>query len=146
MSGLSTQEKNVSEIAKNIPLGEICIQEYIVDEQYTAKHIGSGRVEVLATPAMILFMENTALNCVQKYLPENYTTVGVSVNVKHLNPVPKSEKVIVEARIDRVEDRKIVFYEVVKWRGIIIGEGIHERYIVNIHKFIDKINKLLQTM
>jgi len=144
LSGLSVQEKNISEIVKNIPVGEICIQEYIVEDRYTAKHIGSGRVEVLATPAMILFMENTALNCVQKYLPENYTTVGVSVNVKHLNPVPKNERVIVQARIDRVEDRKIVFHEIVKWRDITIGEGIHERYIVNIDKFIEKINKLVQ--
>ena len=83
------------------------------------------------------------MNCVQNLLPQGYTTVGVAVNVKHLNPAPKGEKVIVEARVEKVEGKKIVFHEIVKWRDLVIGEGIHERYIVNTEKFLNKVKKLL---
>ncbi len=128
----------------NIEPGIVCRQEYIVEEQHTAKHIGSGDVEVLSTPSMILFMENTALHCVQKYLPPEYTTVGIAVNVKHLNPVPRGEKVLVEAKIDKIEGRKITFSIKVTWKNLVIGEGKHDRYVVNRKKFMDKIKKLLQ--
>ncbi|MET1160176.1 MAG: thioesterase family protein [Thermoprotei archaeon] len=130
----------------NIPEGIACKQEYIVEEKHTAKHIGSGTVEVLSTPSMILFMENTALNCVQKYLPEGYTTVGIRVDVKHLNPAPLGGRIVVEARVNRVEGKKIVFSVKAYWKDIVIGEGIHERYIVNVEKFLDKVNRLLTNM
>lgn len=128
----------------NIKPGIICRQEYIVEEKYTAKHIGSGEVEVLSTPSMILFMENTALHCIQKYLPPEYTTVGVEVNIKHKNPVPRGEKIVVEAEINSVEGRKIVFNVKTSWKNLVIGEGTHTRYIVNKTKFIEKIKRLLQ--
>jgi fluoroacetyl-CoA thioesterase len=128
----------------NIPVGLKCSQEYLVEEQYTAKHIGSGEVEVLATPSMILFMENTALNCVQKYLPEKYTTVGIGVNIKHKNPAPKGEKIIVEAEVVRVEGRRIVFRVQARWKNLVIGEGEHERYIVDIGKFLEKVKRIIQ--
>jgi len=139
LSGL----RNKDQASFNVEAGITCRQEYVVEEQHTAKHIGSGTVEVLATPAMILFMENTALNCVQKYLPEGYTTVGTAINVKHLNPAPKGSKVVVEATVESVEGRRIVFRVVAKLGEIIIGEGVHERYVVNIDKFAEKVKSIL---
>ncbi len=126
----------------NIPINIKCREEYLVEEKYTAKHIGSGDVEVLSTPSMILFMEQTALNCVQKYLPVKYTTVGIAVNIKHLKPVPKNEKVVVEAEITSIEGRKVIFNVKTLWKDQLIGEGIHERYIVDREKFIEKIKNL----
>jgi len=128
----------------NISVGLTCRQEYTVDDRHTAKHIGSGTLEVLATPAMIMFMENTALNCVQSYLPQGYTTVGTAVNVKHLNPAPKGSKVVVEAIVESVEGKKIVFREVVRWGQVVVGEGHHERYIVEVGRFLEKVKRLLQ--
>ncbi len=126
----------------NIPINIKCREEYLVEEKYTAKHIGSGDVEVLSTPSMILFMEQTALNCVQKYLPVKYTTVGIAVNIKHLKPVPKNEKVVVEAEITSIGGRKVIFNVKTLWKDQLIGEGIHERYIVDREKFIEKIKNL----
>jgi len=127
-----------------IPEGLVCRDEYIVTDEYTAKHIGSGEVEVLATPAMILFMERTALLCVQRYLPENLTTVGTLVNVKHVNPVPKNEKVVVEAKLIKIEGRKLTFEVRASWKDLLIGEGIHERFIVDRQRFAEKVRRLLE--
>lgn len=128
----------------NIPLNLECREEYLVREEHTAKHIGSGEVEVLSTPSMILFMEHTALKCVEKYLPQNYTTVGIRVDVKHKNPAPKGGKVEVVSIIRGVEGRKIVFEVKALWKNIIVGEGIHERFIVNKEKFLEKLKSLMK--
>lgn len=127
----------------SIPLHTLCREEYFVDKQYSARHIGSGDVEVLSTPAMILFMEITSLRCVEKYLPSEYTTVGTRVDVRHVNPAPVDQKITVEAEVVKVEDRRIEFRVKAFWRDILIGEGFHERYIVNRIKFIDKVRNLI---
>ena len=129
----------MSEIS--IPVGTVCREEYYVREEHAASHVGSGDVRVLSTPSMILFMERTSLKCVERYLPAGFTTVGTLVNVKHLNPAPINDKILVESRILRVEGRKIVFEVRAIWRDTVIGEGIHERYVVNKEKFLDKIRK-----
>lgn len=127
----------------NINIGLKCTSEYVVEDKHTAKHIGSGDVSVLSTPSMILFIEQTAMNCVQKYLPDENTTVGILVNIKHLNPVPVNEKITVEVVVTSIENRKIVFDTKVYWRNIVVGEGLHERYVVNTNRFIEKIKKLI---
>ena len=127
----------------SIPIGLLCREEYHVGEEHAAKHVGSGDVEVLSTPSMILFMEMTALKCVEKYLPSGYTTVGTAVNIKHLNPAPVNDRIVVETRVANVEGRKIVFEVKAIWRNLVIGEGIHERYIVNREKFLNKVKNLI---
>ena len=128
----------------NVKTGTICRQEYEVREEHTAKHVGSGDVEVLSTPSMILFMENTSLNCIQQFLPPEYTTVGISVNVKHLNPAPRGEKVLVEAEIAKVEGRKVFLRVKTMWKNLVIGEGEHTRYIVEKERFLNKVRKLIE--
>ena len=133
----------MSEIS--IPVGTVCREEYYVREEHAASHVGSGDVRVLSTPSMILFMERTSMKCVERYLPAGFTTVGTLVNVKHLNPAPINDRILVESRILRVEGRKIVFEVRAIWRDIVIGEGVHERYVVNREKFLDKIRKIQST-
>ncbi len=128
---------------RSIPVGFICRREYHVGKEHAAKHVGSGDVEVLSTPSMILFMEMTALKCVEDYLPPGYTTVGTAVNVKHLNPAPVDDHIVIEARVASVEGRKIVFEVKALWRDLVIGEGTHERYIVNREKFLNKVRNLV---
>ncbi len=127
----------------NVPIGIVCKDEYIVKEEHSAKVIGSGDVEVLSTPSMILFMEISSWKCVQKYLPEEYTTVGVKVCIEHKAPAPIGDRILVETKLDTVEGRKLVFYVKALWRNRVIGEGIHERYIVNKQRFIDKVKKII---
>jgi len=127
-----------------IPIGITCEEVFEVKLEHSAKNIGSGDVEVLATPSMIAFMENVAWKCVKKYLPKDYMTVGVNVEVKHLNPVPVGANVLVKANLIAVKGRKLVFKVVVFWEDIKVGEGLHERYVVHRSRFLEKIMKILE--
>jgi predicted thioesterase len=120
-----------------------CSEEYTVTEEYVAKHISSD-ISVLSTPAMILFMEKTSMRCAQQYLPEPYTTVGTSVNVRHLNPAPIGGVVRVVSRLLSINDRRLVFEVKAYYRDVLIGEGIHERFIVNREKFAERVKSLLR--
>ncbi len=129
----------------NIPDKLECEYTFVVREEHTAKHIGSGTVEVLSTPSMIAFMEQASLQCVQKYLPNGYTTVGTRIDVKHLKPAPKGAKVTIKTVLVERTNRKLVFHVTAKWNNIVIGEGYHERYIIDEAKFMEKLNKLINT-
>lgn len=131
-------------VAIDIPNDLTCKEEYEVRDEHVAQHIGNGDVRVLSTPSMILFMERTALKCVQSYLPVDYTTVGTYVEVHHLNPAPVGSIVRVEARLVNREGRKLLF-EVKAYHGeTLIGEGKHERFIVNRERFLEKIKGIMQ--
>jgi predicted thioesterase len=123
--------------------GLYCEEEYVVEETHTARHVGSGDVQVLSTPSMIAFMEKTALKCVEKHLPREYTTVGTMVNIKHLNPAPKGARVKVSVKLITVEGRRLLFEVKAYWGTIILGEGTHERFIVNRERFIEKVRSLI---
>lgn len=123
----------------NIPEGLTCSESYVVGKEHAASHVGSGDVAVLSTPSMIAFIEKTALNCVQKYLPPEYTTVGTLVNVRHLNPAPVGGEVKVEVKLVKIDGRRLEFQGRVYWKDKLIGEGTHERFIVNREKFLAKL-------
>ncbi|MCE7744584.1 MAG: thioesterase family protein [Candidatus Heimdallarchaeota archaeon] len=123
------------EIPKNIEK----IENYLVEEKHIADFLGSGKVAVLSTPSMILMMEQTAMIGAQEYLPEGWITVGTRVDISHLRASKKGSKIKVIAKLKKVEDRHLTF-EVVAFDGEQkIGEGIHERHIVNKEKFLAKI-------
>lgn len=129
----------------SIPENLVCVDEYYVPEDYAAKHIGSGDVMALSTPAMIALMERTSMMCVQKYLPEDYTTVGTLVNVKHVNPAPVRDKIRVESRLVRVEGRRLVFEVKAYYKNTLVGEGVHERFIVSKSKFVEKLKRIMSS-
>jgi len=122
-----------------LPAGLELTKEYIVRSEDTAKFLGSGDVEVLSTPAMIAYMERTALEAVQSNLPRNLTTVGIRVDVKHLRPAPKGGKIRVTAKLIQQDRRKLGFEVKAFWNEELIGEGIHERFIVDRERFLAKI-------
>jgi len=122
-----------------LPAGLELTKEYIVRSEDTAKFLGSGDVEVLSTPAMIAYMERTALEAVQSNLPRNLTTVGIRVDVKHLRPAPKGGKIRVTAKLIQQDRRKLVFEVKAFWNEELIGEGIHERFIVDRERFLAKL-------
>ena len=116
----------------------------IVGEKDTASFLGSGGVEVLATPIMILWMEDCARQLADKYLDEGRTTVGVHVDVYHKAPAPIGAKVIVEAKLKEIKGRKLIFHVRAYLDDVVIGEGIHERYIVHREKFLNKVRKMIK--
>lgn len=123
----------------NIEVGMKNTEEKKVNLEDTASKYGSGAVEVFATPAMVALIENTAKNTIDRYLPEGYTTVGIRIDTTHIKATPVGMNVGCEAIVENIDGKKISF-KVKAWdeQGI-IGEGIHNRFIINIDKFMSKI-------
>nr|WP_314507897.1 thioesterase family protein [uncultured Lachnoanaerobaculum sp.] len=110
-------------------------KETIVTKQNTAAGIGSGSLEVFSTPVMILLMEESCFMSVSDKLDEGFTTVGISVDVKHLSATPLGMKVEINSELIKIDGRALTFkVEAYDEKGL-IGEGIHERFIVNNEKF-----------
>ena len=118
-------------------------RETIVTKENTAAGIGSGSLEVFSTPMMILLMEESCFMSVHDILEEGFTTVGTCVNVKHLSATPLGMKVVIKSELIKVDGRALTFkVEAYDEKGL-IGEGIHERFIVNNEKFQAKTDSKL---
>jgi predicted thioesterase len=122
-----------------IEKGITAYQEQQVEMKDTAKVYGSGLLEVFATPAMIALMENTAQTSVHEFLPQGFATVGTHLNVEHSKATPLGKKVWCESVLESHEGRKLIFSLTVHDETGIIGKGTHERFIVNVEKFMDKL-------
>lgn len=115
-------------------------QMIIVTEQQTAKYLGSGELAVFATPCMIALMENTAYKSVQPFLDPGQGTVGTLLNVKHLAATPVGMEVRCETKLIEIDRKRLVF-EVKAFDACgLIGEGTHERFVIDNQKFMQKAN------
>ena len=111
----------------------------VVEHKDTAAVYGSGSLEVFATPAMIALMEKTCLESVNAQIGEGNTTVGIAVNIKHLKASPVGSTIRCNAKLIEVDRKRLVF-EVQCFEGEnLIGEGIHERFVVDSEKFMGKV-------
>ena len=110
-----------------------------VAEEHTAPRVGSGRVHVLATPVMINLMEAAALDALDKHLPPGYQSLGTHLDVRHIAATPVGMKVVAKVVVSRVEGRKVFFDVKAKDERELIGEGTHERVVVNVEKFDQRI-------
>ena len=111
----------------------------VVEHKDTAAVYGSGSLEVFATPAMIALMEKTCLEGVNDKIGEGNTTVGIAVNIKHLKASPVGALIRCDAHLVEVDRKRLVF-EVRCFEGeTLIGEGIHERFVVDSEKFMGKL-------
>ncbi len=112
--------------------------EIVVTEEMTAKHAGSGTLEVFATPAMIALMEQTAWKSVADELEEGCATVGTALNIRHTAATPVGMKVTCETKLLQVQGRVLTF-EVKAYDACgLIGEGTHERVIIQEKRFQEK--------
>lgn len=102
----------------------------------TALAVGSGDMEVLATPMMMALMENAAMLAVAEELPEGCTTVGGHIESSHVKPSKVGVEVSATATLTKVEGKKLTFHVVAKMNDNIIGEGTHLRFVVNKEKFL----------
>ena len=111
----------------------------VVEHKDTAAVYGSGSLEVFATPAMIALMEKTCLESVNSKIGEGNTTVGISVNIRHLKASPVGVKIRCDSKLIGVDRKRLVF-EVQCFDGdTLIGEGVHERFVVDSAKFMAKL-------
>jgi predicted thioesterase len=114
------------------------VKSFKVTENETALKMGSGDLEVYATPAMIALMENVAKNLVADGLPTDYTTVGIEINVKHVKSSPIGANIQCKATLIKIDNKKLFFeVEASDDKGS-IGKGSHIRYIVNAKDFIER--------
>ncbi|MBQ4208360.1 MAG: thioesterase family protein [Clostridia bacterium] len=115
-------------------------QTIVVTPERTAAHYGSGALEVFATPAMVALLEETAWKSVQPYLEEGQGTVGTRVDVRHLAPTPLGGKVTCESELVEIDRRRLVFRVEVFDERTKVGEGIHERFVIQSDKFLVAAN------
>lgn len=121
-------------------IGIIGKEEIVVNKDVTAAAIGSGMVEVFATPMMIALMENTCAKSVASHLQADESTVGTHVNVSHCAATPIGMKVYCESELIEIDRRKLTFKVTAYDERGMIGEGLHERFIIDRKKFQAKIN------
>jgi fluoroacetyl-CoA thioesterase len=116
-------------------------ETFTVNEEHTAYHIGSGDERVLGTPWMISYMERVSNRLVLKYLPAVYMSVGVYVDVKHLAPTPIGMNVQIRVEILEVSNNRILM-NLEAWDQVEkIGEGSHERVVVEKERFMQRVLK-----
>lgn len=110
----------------------------IVTDNNTAVSVGSGSLAVYATPAMLALIEKAACVALMGVLNEGETSVGTLLNVKHIAATPVGMKVSATAELIERDGRRLVFNVTANDECGLIGEGTHERFVVNSEKFIQK--------
>lgn len=122
-------------------IGETFEKTFLVKPEYSASAISSGAVYVLSTPMMIAFMEDVSFSMVQKYLENGKTTVGYHVDIKHLAPAPVGKEVKVRSTLVEINGNKLKFKVEAYYKEKKIGEGIHERVIVDEKEFMKRVEE-----
>ena len=113
-------------------------QEERVTDEKTASHIGSGAVRVLATAMMIALMENACRKSVKPFLEEGQETVGTHVNVSHCSATPVGMRIWADSELIEIDRRRLVFRVAAYDEAGLIGEGLHERFIIDESRFMTK--------
>ncbi|MBQ7060841.1 MAG: thioesterase family protein [Clostridia bacterium] len=116
-------------------------QVFRVTDQNTAEHLLSGMLPVYATPMMIAHMEYTCFTSVHPLLEEGLGTVGSRLEISHLSPTPVGGTVTVESELVTVDGRRLVFRVSAYDDQGLIGEGTHERFIIDNARFMAKVEK-----
>jgi fluoroacetyl-CoA thioesterase len=117
--------------------------ELVVGEEHTAPRVGSGMVHVLATPVMINLIEAAALDAIERHLPAGYQSLGTVLNVRHIAATPVGMKARARIEVVKVDGRTVHFKVEVHDEKDLIGDGTHERVVVNVAKFAERVRKKL---
>ena len=125
----------------DLPPGLTGTAELVVGEQHTAPRVGSGRIRVLATPVMINLIEAAALAAVEQSLPEQHQSLGTRLDVSHVAATPVGMRVKATAEVVRVEGRTVHFRVRAEDERELIGEGTHERVVVNLDRFDQRVRE-----
>jgi predicted thioesterase len=113
----------------------------VVGDGDTARALGSGSVDVLGTPRLVALMEEATIDAVEGRLDPGVTTVGMRVQVDHLQPTPVGAEVFAEAYLDKVEGRRITFTVTASDSGGLVAAGKVTRVMVDVNRFMSKCSK-----
>lgn len=128
----------------DLPSGLTGTAELLVGEQHTAPRIGSGRIRVLATPVMINLIEAASLAAIEQSLPEHHQSLGTRLDISHIAATPVGMRVRATAEVVRVEGRTVHFRVRAEDERELIGEGTHERVVVNLERFDARVQAKAQ--
>jgi fluoroacetyl-CoA thioesterase len=117
--------------------------ELTVGEEHTAPSIGSGKVRVLATPVMINLIEAAALKAIEHLLPAGTQSLGTHLDVHHVAATPVGMKVRADATVVSISGRTVAFKVEARDEKDLIGHGTHERVVVNVAKFDERVRRKL---
>lgn len=128
---------------KELILGTKHVQTLTVTQNQTAKAMGSGDLDVFATPAMVAFIENTAKNALAPYLDDGESSVGTNMEVRHLAASPVGMEVTCSVELAEVDRKRVLYHFDVHDQSGEIGLGKHERFVVDSDKFLKKAQEKL---
>jgi fluoroacetyl-CoA thioesterase len=128
-------------IVLNIPPGATGTATLIVADEHTAPRVGSGLIRVLATPVMINLIEAAALAACEKLLPTGHQSLGTRLDVSHIAATPVGMRVTAKAEVMRVEGRHIFFKVSARDEHDLIGEGVHDRVVVDVERFDKRVQE-----
>lgn len=118
--------------------------EMTVSANDLAVAVGSGSLDVLATPIMTALMEKASCNCIAEFLENDETTVGTELSIKHLSATPLGMRVTAEAVLTEINGREFTFSINAMDEAGMIGKGTHKRFLVYGEKFVAKTNAKLK--
>ena len=128
-------------VAENLKVGLTGATEIVVGTRDTAPHVGSGKIKVLATPVLVGLMEEAALIAVEGLLPQGHQTVGTRLDITHVAATPVGLHVIARAELTKIDGRRLTFRIWADDERDRIGEGTHERIIVNVERFDARVEE-----
>lgn len=129
---------------RQIPIGTTGIYTLVLGDEHLASSANPALPRVMATPMMILTMEQAAMNALADYMEPGETSVGTVVNVEHLAATPIGHTVRAEAEVVKVEGRRIEFRVTAFDEQEQIGRGMHGRAVVELHKFNQRLQAKLR--
>lgn len=122
-------------------INETFTKEYTISINHSAKNMGSGDLEVLSTPMLVAFMEETSKLLVNNYLEDGLGTVGSNININHLRPTKIGASISITTRIVEITKDKIINFEITAHENNIeIANATHTRVIINNKKFLERLN------
>jgi fluoroacetyl-CoA thioesterase len=123
----------------NIKLGATLEQQLLVTSEVAISFLEMDEARILATPQMIRYMEWTSRNLVLPQLETGYDTVGTKVNISHLAAAPIGTVVTFKSEIIGIEEKRVTFQVSARTEDEVIGEGTHERGIINVARFATRL-------
>ena len=124
----------------NIEINKEFNKTYLVKENNTAKNMGSGDLDVLATPSLVAFMENAAKEYLNTFLPEALGSVGSNININHIAPTLVGKEITVQGKITEIIKEKIIIFSLEAYeQDKKIGDATHTRVIINNEKFLSNL-------
>jgi len=129
---------------REISVGTKGTAQIFVTPERTAKMVGSGMLEVFATPCMAALMEEAACACVAPYLEEGESTVGTRLEITHVSATPVGMAVTAECVLTAAEGRKLTFSVTARDDAGPIGSGTHDRFLIDTGRFMEKCRSKLK--